>query len=607
MTSNQSIHELHANGDEDYSLVLQLAAEELLIREQGHLNDFSSQALQNQLTAFASSAASLSTWATKWYDADQTQKDAIAIEIAKLLAVSKWNKQVITWSSPKSGSVKYVNAGEQSRFTPFTDLQISAVQQIFSYLSSITGISFVKATGDSSDINFGFGNIVMGGYANIPIADKSGDIRISERANVAGNFSAYGYSVLLHEIGHALGLTHPNEVGIGKDIDTRQASVMSYNNFYINDDQGIAKWTATYMPADIYALRAQYGNGKATTGVASYVFTSRSTSDYFFSAKSNAFEIDFGSPSYIFANSPSITIDLRGIFESAFVDLGLGALGSRGAVSAVQRDERPGASFLKTETVYAAGPTRPNTVSSDYIASTLISPQNHVETVWGTNSGDLLKGDSGDNKFYAGDGDDMILATAGSDFVDGGTGTDTLQFTDSITGYSIKRKSFSASSGSTFSIENKANKSLTLATNIESYLFSDSGLDLAGVFDLITGTNTPQSEIFRLYSAAFGRLPDAAGLSFWANAYTKGSSSYASISQSFLDSSEFKLLFGVNNTNSDFVVNLYKNILGRVPDASGLTYWVTTLDTGYSRANVLGNFSESTENKALFSQVTGLT
>lgn len=130
--------------------------------------------------------------------------------------------------------------------------------------------------------------------------------------------------------------------------------------------------------------------------------------------------------------------------------------------------------------------------------------------------------------------------------------------------------------------------------------------DVKGVFDQLTGKETQDAQMYRLYNAAFARFPDASGLRYWINEYTTGVSSYRSIAQSFLNSEEFKSQYGVNNTNEDFVNNMYKNILGRLPDADGLRYWVTNLDTGRdSRVNVLGGFSESTENKTLFSQVTG--
>ena len=51
---------------------------------------------------------------------------------------------------------------------------------------------------------------------------------------------------------------------------------------------------------------------------------------------------------------------------------------------------------------------------------------------------------------------------------------------------------------------------------------------------------------------------------------------------------------------------LYKNILGRDADVGGLIYWLGQLDSGAeTRYEVLLGFSESAENKALFTDMTG--
>ena len=54
--------------------------------------------------------------------------------------------------------------------------------------------------------------------------------------------------------------------------------------------------------------------------------------------------------------------------------------------------------------------------------------------------------------------------------------------------------------------------------------------------------------------------------------------------------------------------NLYKNILGRDADTEGLNYWVGNLRNGIeTRYEALLEFAELAENKALFSEMTGLT
>ena len=53
--------------------------------------------------------------------------------------------------------------------------------------------------------------------------------------------------------------------------------------------------------------------------------------------------------------------------------------------------------------------------------------------------------------------------------------------------------------------------------------------------------------------------------------------------------------------------NLYNNVLGRDADNEGLNYWVGNLSSGIeTRYEALLGFAESAENKALFTDMTGL-
>ena len=52
---------------------------------------------------------------------------------------------------------------------------------------------------------------------------------------------------------------------------------------------------------------------------------------------------------------------------------------------------------------------------------------------------------------------------------------------------------------------------------------------------------------------------------------------------------------------------LYINVLGREYDQSGYDYWVGNLNNGVeTKYELLLGFSESVENKGLFSEMTGL-
>ena len=131
-------------------------------------------------------------------------------------------------------------------------------------------------------------------------------------------------------------------------------------------------------------------------------------------------------------------------------------------------------------------------------------------------------------------------------------------------------------------------------------------VDIKGTFDQVTGLNTDDAKMFRLYNAAFKRLPDANGLKYWISKYTSRENDDRAVAQSFLVSAEFKERYGANVSDNTYVNNLYQNVLGRLPDSSGLNYWLGQLNSGAeTRYEVLLGFAESAENKNLFTDMTG--
>ena len=102
--------------------------------------------------------------------------------------------------------------------------------------------------------------------------------------------------------------------------------------------------------------------------------------------------------------------------------------------------------------------------------------------------------------------------------------------------------------------------------------------------------------VSRLYQAYFLRIPDTSGLNYWIN-LKLGGTSLADISTEFAKAEEFSRLYGTLDDTS-FVNLVYTNVLGRPADASGLTYWVDDrLAVGDSRGTVMIGFSESKEYK----------
>ena len=113
-------------------------------------------------------------------------------------------------------------------------------------------------------------------------------------------------------------------------------------------------------------------------------------------------------------------------------------------------------------------------------------------------------------------------------------------------------------------------------------------------------------KMFRLYNAAFKRLPDPDGLKYWIDNLSSGANDDKIISKSFLESAEFATRYGSNVTNEKYIETLYLNVLGRTYDQEGYDYWVGKINNGRERYQLLLDFAESPENKGLFTEITGV-
>lgn len=105
---------------------------------------------------------------------------------------------------------------------------------------------------------------------------------------------------------------------------------------------------------------------------------------------------------------------------------------------------------------------------------------------------------------------------------------------------------------------------------------------------------TEVEPLARLYYATFGRVPDVPGLQFWVGVIRTGAST-DQIATQFIQSPEFKTLFGQPANNGALVDILFQNILKRPADAAGRAFWVTALDQGMASGAVLNGIAQSAE------------
>jgi hypothetical protein len=112
--------------------------------------------------------------------------------------------------------------------------------------------------------------------------------------------------------------------------------------------------------------------------------------------------------------------------------------------------------------------------------------------------------------------------------------------------------------------------------------------DRYGIRANTTHQDKLRTYIMRLYREVLGRAPDAAGLAMWATGNHTGSE----MARGFVLSQEFsKRAF----SDEQFVTMLYRALLNRVPDSGGFDFWLANLQSGMSRDRVLESFIGSAE------------
>ena len=114
---------------------------------------------------------------------------------------------------------------------------------------------------------------------------------------------------------------------------------------------------------------------------------------------------------------------------------------------------------------------------------------------------------------------------------------------------------------------------------------------------MVFDANDPAAAVTRMYQAGLGRLPDQGGLNFWIASVQRGMP-LSELGNSFLSSAEFTARFGTGLDNTGFVTQIYRNVLGREPDAGGLAFFRDGLNSGQSsRGATLASIAESPENR----------
>jgi hypothetical protein len=102
--------------------------------------------------------------------------------------------------------------------------------------------------------------------------------------------------------------------------------------------------------------------------------------------------------------------------------------------------------------------------------------------------------------------------------------------------------------------------------------------------------------VARVYYSALDRTPDRAGLVYWTQQLSAGEA-LRTVAGDIAASAEFTARYGQLD-DAGFLGQLYRNVMDRPADASGLAYWQAAMAAGFTRGDVLLGFAQSDEFKA---------
>ena len=334
-------------------------------------------------------------------------------------------------------------------FSQFNSAQITETELALKAWSDVANITFVRAGSGTSGSeaysdnatillgNYSTGEAGASAFTYFPGSrssfSSSGDVWVNASLGYNANpvVQGYGGMVLVHELGHAIGLSHPSDYNAGADVtityasdasyfeDSRQYTVMSYFGGF-NTGADLPGYSAAPLLDDIAAAQLLYGPNMSTrTGDTVYGFHSNTDEPWLqTSSESNKLQVA------IWDAGGNDTLDVSGYSDNQKIDLRQGFFSDVGgqtgnvaiakgtdienAVSGTGDDSITGNALNNS----LAGGGGNDTIMGGQGADTITDPTGHH----------YLRGEDGNDSVLGGSGFDDINGNAGNDTIDGGSG-----------------------------------------------------------------------------------------------------------------------------------------------------------------------------------------
>ncbi len=512
-----------------------------------------------------------------------------------------------------------IDGATEPVLTAFNASQQAAAAQILDYVSNVCGIVFVATpSGAEADLHFGACDIAGDELTGLATTRESWStldgtvVNYSAEAfiyldnaefratNVDPTAGSNGYQILLHEIGHALGLGHPfdGDWRLPANEDNTDNTVMSY--IWVGENKTM------FQAYDLLALRWIYGEDGLR---GNYGFNS---------INGPSLEGDTTPPTVAtFSPADEATgvapgSDIVVTFSEA-IQRGTGDITLKTAAGQLVEtyDAAASASLSISDSTLTIDPTLDLTpglgyvveiaagsvhdlAGNDYAGTATYNFETVVNEVNGTVQADELTGTIGRDTMAGLAGNDTLTGLAGNDDLDGGAGTD-------VAGYGGQRAAYSVlkTAGGWSVADNAGADGSDRLTGIERLQFSDArlALDLDG----------KAGSVAKLMGALFGAqaLQDSVLVGQYLSLLDSGAS-YEQIAAVAVASDRFAQLAG-SHGNTDFVRLVYMNVFGVAPSAADLTTYVPLLDGGTWTQAALTVLAADTGQNAARIDLGGLT
>lgn len=517
------------------------------------------------------------------------------------------------------------SADGETGFVAMTATQEQVVRDVLAMYESVTKITFSEvSTQSSADIRFGTSN-QAGLSSGITYTSVNGDGSLSQADVFINNTASassqsaisrlspgeYGYLTLIHEIGHALGLKHPGNYDAGGGgasppflplaLDNEKFTVMSYLD---NPDNTIHQSTPALL--DIAAVQYLYGVNTSVAG-STHIFTFSNSSAFvsslLTSGSNDSIDISAQTLASTIFMTPgsfsSIGVDpdgaparnnvaipygdlLLGVIDGPAADLIVGNALNNSFYGFTGADTIDGGEGSNTLFLSATSSSFNSAADGQFtnIQSVDASTATAAVTIDAHRQSEALTqlGSAFKDNIIASSGGGSISGGGGNDTLTGGAGNDIAVYAGNRTSYATS----SASSGHYAIVDKIGSSGTDSLINFDSIRYTDGMQNLNIITDAASISAPQLSSLMELYIAYFNRMPEASGLDYWIKQIAAGQS-LEQIGSSFYSAATlpaYASLTGYSGTmsNAEFVTKVYQNVLGRsTPDQEGLNYWATSL------------------------------